>query len=120
MRVLVCGPRDWSDDLWLYDVLDCLILPKITLLISGCADGVDAISCEWANSRGVPVLPFPARWRKYGKSAGPVRNGKMLEEGKPDLVLAIRYPGEAVTAGTSNMVKQAEKVGVRTWIFPRS
>jgi hypothetical protein len=119
MRVLVCGPRDWTDDDYVWDVLDCIILPNIKLLISGCADGIDAISCEWANARGVPVLPFPARWYKYKKSAGPIRNRKMLEDGKPDLVFAFRYPGEPLTQGMGDMVKQAEKAGIRIRVFPK-
>jgi ABC-type Fe3+-hydroxamate transport system substrate-binding protein len=43
---------------------------------------------------------------KYGPSAGPIRNGRMLEY-KPDLVIA--FPGGR---GTANMVKQARKAGI--------
>lgn len=40
-------------------------------------------------------------------AAGPIRNSRMLREGKPDLVLA--FPGHG---GTADMVKQAGEAGV--------
>lgn len=119
MRILVCGPRDWTDEEYVYDVLDCLALPKITVLISGVADGVDAISCEWANSRGIRVYPVVARWRKHGKSAGPIRNSQLLKEGKPDLGFAFRYAGESITPGTADMIKQMRRAGVTVRVVPR-
>lgn len=45
--------------------------------------------------------------QKYGKSAGPIRNQTMLDDGKPDLVLA--FPGGR---GTADMVAKAEKHGI--------
>lgn len=118
MRILVCGPRDWVVESYIHDILDCFALRKITILISGCADGVDAISCEWANERGVPVLPFPARWRKHKMAAGPIRNHAMLEKGAPDLVIAFRYSGQDLTPGTADMVKQSRRRGVAVQIYP--
>jgi hypothetical protein len=50
----------------------------------------------------VPVIEFPANWKVYGRAAGPIRNMKMLLEGKPDLVVA--FPGGI---GTADMVKKA-------------
>lgn len=119
MRILVCGPRDWTDEEYIYDVLDCLVLPRIKLLISGVADGVDAISCEWANSHGIPVYPVVARWRKHKRAAGIIRNSQLLKGGKPDLGLAFRYAGEAITPGTADMVRQLEKAGVKVRVLPR-
>lgn len=51
---------------------------------------------------------FPADWDKYGKRAGYLRNVQMLDEGKPDLVVA--FPGGK---GTAMMVKLAKERGVR-------
>lgn len=51
---------------------------------------------------------FPADWNKYGKRAGYIRNKQMLEEGKPDIVLA--FPGGK---GTAMMVRLAKEAGVR-------
>ena len=58
-------------------------------------------------------LAFPAEWKKHGKAAGPIRNRKMLQDGKPDLVLA--FPGGR---GTANMVELATDAGIRVMHVP--
>jgi hypothetical protein len=48
----------------------------------------------WAWCRGVPCEPYEVtqgEWDELGKKAGPLRNQRMLDEGKPDLVVA--FPG---------------------------
>ncbi len=50
---------------------------------------------------------IPADWDKFGKGAGPIRNQQMIDEGKPDLVVA--FPGGT---GTADMVKRAKKHGI--------
>jgi hypothetical protein len=54
-----------------------------------------------------PVSTFFAAWHEHGRGAGPIRNRQMLEEGRPDLVVA--FPGGHGTAG---MIKLALKAGV--------
>lgn len=56
---------------------------------------------------GVKHLPFEADWHTHGRAAGPIRNRRMIEEGKPDLVVA--FPGGR---GTANMVNQARAAGI--------
>ena len=113
MKILVCGGRDYSDRAQLFTVLDFIHENKpISLLIQGGARGADSLSKEWAISRGVDNVEFPADWAKYGKSAGPRRNQKMLEDGGPDFVLAC--PGGR---GTENMVDLAKDT-VRVWRLP--
>lgn len=101
--VLVCGGRDYSDKARVYEELDRLhALRPIGTVIHGCARGADAIAARWAFERGISVNPFPADWKTHGKKAGPMRNAKMLEEGKPDVVFA--FPGGK---GTSDMIGKA-------------
>src|SRR5262249_11454324 len=50
---------------------------------------------------------FHADWGQFGSGAGPIRNSKMLAEGKPEMVLA--FPGGR---GTANIVEQARSAGV--------
>jgi hypothetical protein len=54
------------------------------------------------------VERYRADWAKHGRAAGPIRNKQMLEEGKPDLVVA--FPGGQ---GTANMMSQVREAGVR-------
>jgi hypothetical protein len=57
--------------------------------------------------RGVDIRTFSADWDKLGAAAGPVRNQKMLVEGRPDLVVA--FPGGK---GTADMVRRSERAGI--------
>jgi hypothetical protein len=109
MRVLVCGGRDFENSYGLYDTLDEIHKnTPITTLIQGEAKGADKLAKAWAEYNKVPTENYPANWDRDGKAAGPIRNKKMLVDGKPDLVVA--FPGGA---GTFNMINQAKSSGVR-------
>jgi len=109
MRVLVCGGRDYTghDDLFTeLDRLHCEEGP-ISVIIHGDQLGADTYAKWWATERGVPHAPFKAEWGRYGKSAGPVRNRRMIVEGKPDLVVAFKGG-----KGTADMVRQAMRAAI--------
>lgn len=112
MRILVCGGRDFDDWCLLSSVLDQYQY-EIDLLITGEAHGADFLARVWWKSlhNGDAwkdyYKGFPADWETYGKAAGAIRNKQMLDEGKPDLVIA--FPGGK---GTANMVKLAKEAGV--------
>ncbi len=115
MRILVCGSRDYTNRIKLWQTLDeilarfsdLLTTPDL-LLIQGGAKGADDLAKEWANERGINQHEYPADWKKYGKAAGPLRNKQMLDEGKPDLVIAFPKNGNIdATKGTKDMVDQA-------------
>lgn len=110
MRVLVTGGRNYTDVERIYSALDAL---GVTLLIHGGASGADTEAGRWADFHGVPCMVFPAPWAHHGRAAGPIRNGWMLEYGRPDLVVA--FPGGR---GTANMVKQARDRGVEVREVP--
>src|SRR4051812_7345271 len=94
MRVLICGPRDCQSRAAVSAELAALFLmQKPSLVIHGAASGVDSLADQWACASGIKRLPFPAEWNKHGKAAGPIRNQEMLDEGKPDLVIAFQYKG---------------------------
>lgn len=109
MRVLVCGGRSYSDIERVYEVLDGVHkLTPISCIIEGGAMGADYLACRWSASRGLSDHSrFNADWELHGKSAGPRRNTRMIEEGKPDLVVA--FPGGR---GTADMVTKAEAAGI--------
>lgn len=46
-------------------------------VVCGMAAGADMLGREWAISRGIHVLEFPADWDRYGKAAGYRRNEEM-------------------------------------------
>jgi hypothetical protein len=108
VRIVVTGGRSYADADALYAALDRLhAASPITALAHGDARGADRIADHWARSRGVPSHPYPAHWDAQGRSAGPIRNLRMLTEFRPDSVLAA--PGGT---GTANCVGHAERLGI--------
>lgn len=133
-RVLVCGGRDYGvvpagcpagpheardrangEAILLRDTLGCLKIDRgITTIIHGGAQGADRLALSWANRNLITEEPYNADWRKHGKAAGPIRNQRMLDEGKPDLVVA--FPGGR---GTADMVRRAKAAGIEVIEVPR-
>lgn len=115
MRILVCGSRSYEDRDRIYGALDLRAStePRLGLygrpivIISGAARGADQIAEDWAYERGCELSVFPPEWAKYGKAAGPIRNTRMLDEGKPELVLAFVNKPIQKSRGTHHMVEIA-------------
>lgn len=121
-KVLVCGGRDFNnwklfikemyriieeEKKWIYPPDQYgNTLPNIQIIHGG-AEGADSFADKYAVVNWTELKIFKADWNKYGKSAGFIRNQQMLDEGKPDLVIA--FPGGI---GTADMVQRAKKAGV--------
>lgn len=106
--VLVCGGRHYSDEPALFNALDLENANiVIDFIINGGASGADNLSSAWARSRRVMYEEYMADWLRHGRSAGPIRNQRMIDEGKPDLVVA--FPGGK---GTADMVRRAKAAGI--------
>lgn len=119
--MLVCGGRHYNNVNTLYNTLTniCVrkkwitkpdeygnFLPRVKL-IQGGAKGADFWADQWAIINWVDSTTYHPDWDKDGKAAGFIRNQRMLDEGKPDLVVA--FPGGV---GTADMVRRARKAGV--------
>jgi hypothetical protein len=105
MRVVVTGGRDYKDEATLERVLT---QHGITELAQGGAVGADWLAEDWAIKNKIPWIAFPAKWDELGKAAGSIRNQFMLEEFKPEAVIA--FPGGK---GTADCVRRARKMGIR-------
>jgi hypothetical protein len=135
--MLVCGDRKWGIFNFPDGTIDTnkrRLLRKATFwmlstiaedtadtLIEGCAPGADRMSEEWAHDlAGRSVLKkhlhFPANWAEEGKSAGPRRNIRMLEEGKPHFVVALHDDLDN-SRGTGHMVKIARAADIPVYTF---
>jgi hypothetical protein len=130
-RILVCGGRNFgitkTERDYIFECLDnfCLQngfvtedhnkdavwLPVVTV-IAGAAKGVDTAAVDWAVTNWCDFVEFPADWETYGKRAGYLRNVRMLEEGKPDYVIAFQGG-----KGTAMMIELARKKGVSVTEF---
>lgn len=108
MILLVCGGRDYKDQDRMNKVLSKIKKDwKEIEIIHGGASGADSLADDWARVHKVKRTPYYAKWKTHGKSADPIRNKQMLEDGKPDIVVA--FPGGK---GTENIIAIAEKAGV--------
>ena len=120
MTILCCGDRNWNNALVIRNaLLDYIRNDKDLTIIHGNANGTDRTCAFVALELGLNqsnIKSFPANWNKFGKSAGPIRNKQMLDEGKPDLVLAF-HNFIANSKGTKNMLEQAKKRNISTKLF---
>ena len=131
MKVLVCGGRSYRDRVYAFSVLDrlhakygftCVVHGGAGAVVEETASqpeytiGADLLAGEWAKARGLEVRAYPvtqAEWDQYGLSAGPRRNGLMLEKESPELVVA--FPGGR---GTRNMTNKARWAHVKVVEVP--
>jgi predicted Rossmann-fold nucleotide-binding protein len=109
MRVVVTGGRTFNNRAVVNNLLDTVhqSFGPITTIISGHASGADGLAEQWARANNVPIKPYTAEWKRYGRRAGPIRNQRMLDEGRPHTVVA--FPGGK---GTADMVRRALAAGL--------
>ena len=111
MKVIIAGSRDIDEiDPIQEAVEDCGF--NITEVISGTARGVDKLGEQWAEKNNIPIKQFPAKWDKFGRSAGHKRNAEMAEYAE-----ALIAVWDGVSKGTEGMIKQAEKKGLKVYVL---
>lgn len=107
MKLIIAGCRNFvNQDFIIQHIDENVVLWDIKEVVCGGAEGVDKIGAYWAQIHKIPVAYHIAEWRKFGPSAGPIRNKKMAEYG--DELLAI-WDGKS--KGTKNMIDQMNKLG---------
>ena len=82
-------------------------------MIAGGARGADTMAEEWAKAAGLPCIIYQTDWAGLSRKAGPFRNQRLLDEGKPDLVVA--FPGGK---GTADMTRRAREAGIEAIEVP--
>jgi hypothetical protein len=119
MRVLICGDRNWDDGLPIAWIVRALAHgPDESTVIEGEARGADSLAGRSAERQGVPVEKYPADWDAHGKAAGPIRNQQMLDDGRPDIVVAFHDDLDN-SRGTGDMVRRATKAGIPVYNIRR-
>lgn len=120
MAVLVCGDRNWTARLAIYRELDYLKIHSANLIkvVHGGCRGADLLAKSVAEELGMAVKEYIADWEKHGRAAGPIRNEKMLDEERPDLVLAF-HSDIGHSLGTMDMIKRANLEGIPVKLIAR-
>mgnify|MGYP003680350350 FL=1 len=112
-KVIIAGSRDFTDYTFLKKMVDKLYKNETIEIVSGGATGADALGERYAREKGYTIKPFPADWEVHGKAAGPIRNRQMAIYGDH----LIAFPLGSHSKGTSNMIKEADKLGLLRHIF---
>lgn len=111
MKVLVTGSRSFANVTYLEQELAAL---KPDVVVHGGASGADALAEAWCKRNEVDYRAYPAKWRRHGKAAGPIRNLAMLaREHRRDepIDVCLAFP-VGIGRGTRDMMAACEAVGV--------
>ncbi len=108
MILAVVGSRTFSN----YKLLDETLsrfhqTTPITKIVSGGARGADSLATTWANENNIPVTVYLAEWRKYGRSAGMIRNRLIIS----DCEHCIAF-WDGVSRGTRNDIDLCQRLNV--------
>jgi alpha/beta superfamily hydrolase len=113
MKLIIAGSRDFSDYNLLKRSVDELIqglalnADDPVEIINGGARGADSLGRWYATVNKLKVTTIRADWEKYGRAAGPKRNGQMAEIA--DALIAF-WDGKS--SGTADMIRQARQKGL--------
>lgn len=109
MKIAIIGSRDFND----YDLMCKKLKPfNISLIISGHAKGADTLAERYANENDIPTKIFPPDWKRYGKSAGMIRNTDIIENA--ELVIAF---WDTISSGTKDSIRKADKLNKKVIII---
>ena len=76
MKLAIVGSRNFVDYKHLCENIDSR---NLNLIISGGAPGADSLAKRYAEDRKIPLQVFNADWKKFGKSAGFLRNTQIVD-----------------------------------------
>lgn len=122
----MCGSRTFTDTEVVDRVLNGFWWPATggydtdgpLTIIEGGAKGADALAGSWAEAHEtVDHEVYEADWKLHGRGAGPLRNQRMLDDGRPDLVVAFVDKPLESSRGTADMVRRARSHGVAAWVI---
>lgn len=108
MRLLICAGRHYADTLMCERVLDAYRDIKcVQVLIHGASQFLGNVLEDWAREHEIDVVRYPPNWKKHGKQAERQRNQFMLNDSRPDVVIAL--PGGD---DTRELILQARAAGI--------
>ena len=106
MKIIVAGSRLYDNISVISHIMEDY-LGEITEVVSGAAKGVDACGERWAEMNNLPIRRFIAEWDRYGRAAGPIRNGAMADYAD----MAVVFYDPEMSVGSANMIEQMKKRG---------
>jgi hypothetical protein len=81
MRLSIVGSRGFTDfNMMKQEIIKHYNIDDIECVISGGAVGADTLAEYFAKEYNIPMKIYPAEWKKYGKSAGYIRNELIIKD----------------------------------------
>jgi hypothetical protein len=118
MRIIICGSRDWTETKPIHAEINRLLArygSELVIIHGVCETGADEIANDYCIQKDIRIIPFPAKWKRQGNAAGPIRNQRMIDEGKLDGVVAFDMGG----TGTASMMEKARAAGLPVIVHRR-
>lgn len=85
---------------------------EVQVLVGDCPTGLDPMVADWASENLIHCTVFEADW-SVGRSAGPIRNRRMIRSGGVAALVAFKKSGSK-NAGTTNAISEAIKAEIPT------
>lgn len=123
--LLITGSRTG----WTYEEFEKLILEKykpeeISLMVFGCARGIDNFAWKFSIENSVRFNRFEADWDNLGNKAGIHRNMDManfaLEIAVNRCQVEVLAFRTDISKGTTHMIKYSQSLGLDVVIFDKS
>ena len=110
--MIVGGSRTFTDYKRLCKVLDkkAFWLDDVILYCGACKEGADKLAIQWAEFHWYDRKLYHADWKRKGKSAGMIRNRRMVKEAaeaSPFTIAVFFWDGKS--PGTENCIENARK-----------
>lgn len=115
-KVIIAGGRKFNDypmlEKKVNNLLSRMCKTHTIHIVSGTANGADKLGEQYANWNDLPIDSYPAKWDKYGKSAGYKRNALMADNA--DALIAF-WDGKS--KGTMHMIDLAKSKGLEVKVI---
>ena len=105
MKIVFTGDRNWNNLERVRQVF--ATLSRDAVIIVGDCRGADYLVNQVAKEYNHVVKVYKAYWDKYGDSAGPIRNKKMIDDETPNIIIAF-HNDITNSKGTKNTLNEGK------------
>jgi len=114
LRIAISGSRDLDPEAAFYHIHAAFksVDWPVGRIHHGGADGVDEAAEWYADWQDIPVFVWHPDWDEHGKSAGPIRNRRMIRAS--DALIAVRLND---SPGTTDAIQKSYEFNLKQHII---
>ncbi len=98
--------------------IKALFINAKIVIVSGGAKGADKLGERYAEERKIETIIYLPDWKKYGKSAGFIRNTLIAEKSNVIIAFPEIKSDETLSRGTMDTIKKMKKLDKIVKCFP--